>query len=244
MLARNYWRKVTLSMRATGPRWPGTTHGGQSIPKMARAVDVACSNRVYWTQYSGMWTNDVSVKTSAAFASEMVADAKKLFEAYRTTDLETTLKQAPRHTFWAVIIPLVPLVAKTLWTAITLSCGSDHTSAVLNCVSAYVCIANGLCLRHETDGGDCAGGHGHSSWLMWLSLQKTVEPAVICAIAVVALLQPVAVVAVTYAAFRMTCRLVLNGTPAMPPWCKSLVLLVYGVFVPSLTLALICSLFS
>lgn len=247
MLARNCWKRVaSSSIRAMGLQWPGTTCTSQLMPMAA--VDIAFSNRVFWTQHSNTWTDDATVKTSAAFVTSMVADSKRLFEEYQTTDFDTTLKKAPKHTVWAVIVPLVPLVAKTAWAGITLSCDSGYTFGVLSCVSAYVCIANGLWLRQETNAaGDC-GCDGQSRslspWLLWLSLQKTVGPATICAIAVVTLPQSAAVVAVTFAAFQMTCRLVLNGPPGMPPWCKSLVLIVYGVFVPSLTLALVCSLFS
>lgn len=166
-------------------------------------------------------------------------DMEQLMATYRTTNFEASLTATPRHVFWAAVASVAPLAVQTLTSFVTLSFGGYSTVATVY-ASLYVVAANGWWLQ-------AASSESVSSF--W-PIVKTLEPALVCAVAVTFLPQSLAAMVVLFATFRTTCRLVVrrDDVPAavadLPQWSKSLVLFVYAICAPCLTLAMISPMLS
>lgn len=184
--------------------------------------------------------NGDKLKNTIKAAFDMIKkDFGQLKATYRTTNFEETWTAAPRHVFWTAVVSIAPLAVQTLTSFVTLSFGGYSTIATVY-ASLYVVAANGWWLQ-------AASSDSLSSF--W-SIVKTLEPALLCAVAVTFLPQPLAATVVLFASFRTTCWWVVrrDGVPAtvaaLPLWCKSLVLLMYAIYATCLTLAMISSIFS
>lgn len=176
-------------------------------------------------------------------------DVNSLMAVYETSNFETTLTTAPRHVFWTAVLSVTPLAAKTVVAVLTLNC-DDYASIATEYVSLYVAVANGWWLANG--GGGCSDTVSDASQPpapllaprpppSFLSLQRAIAPSSLCLLSVIALPPFLGVVSVSYAAFKMTCRLVTNQPGAVTQSsCKSLVLFLYGLNASFLALALFC----
>lgn len=158
---------------------------------------------------------------------------KRMTAAYKTTDFQTTLAEAPRHVLWTVIASATPLVVKPLFAGL-----ADYPEFAVGYVSLYVIVANGWMLagRDDRDGL-------FSSWTPLWTFLGAVSPLVECATAVAVLSPSIGLLVVGHAAFK-TAVLLIDDPVAENSWRRSTVLLVFGISTTSLTIALITALFA
>lgn len=192
-------------------------------------------------------SENASKKTSFATNLEQnfENDVNNLMAAYETSNFETTLMTAPKHVFWTAVLSITPLAAKTLVNILTMDFG-DYASVATQYVSLYVTVSNAWWLANG--GGDCSDTASPSPAPLltppssFLCLQRAIAPFTLCVVSVIALPPFFAAVSVSYAAFKMACRLVGDRPGAVTqPWCKSLVLLLYGLNASFLFLASFCT---
>jgi len=209
----------------------------------------AAATTTTWTRrtYAGRATDGCKAEDKDAWAKfeesfKIKTDLKKLLDVYRETDFEKTLTGAPRHAFWTAVVSAVPLVTKTLVVLVTLEFDGDYPSVVAEYVSLYVAAANTW--WWSVGGVDHKNSSSSSFDTPFWRLQRVLAPTTVCAVAVAFLSPFVGLTAIVYASFRTVHRLVADDGPTGQPWCRSLVMLVYGVCVPCLATALICAAFN